>query len=68
MDGGRGTITSCAGARPQQQRADVLEQISAGIAARREELARTMTLEAQRPIRTARMEVEQAGVHLQASG
>jgi acyl-CoA reductase-like NAD-dependent aldehyde dehydrogenase len=42
------------------KRADVLEKISAGIAARREEFARTIALEAGKPIRTARAEVDRA--------
>lgn len=45
---------------PSWKRADVLEKISAGIAARREELARTIALEAGKPIKTARLEVDRA--------
>jgi glyceraldehyde-3-phosphate dehydrogenase (NADP+) len=45
---------------PSWKRADILEKISAGIAARREELARTIALEAGKPIRTARLEVDRA--------
>ena len=45
---------------PTWKRADVLEKISAGIAARREELAQTIALEAGKPIRTARIEVDRA--------
>ncbi len=45
---------------PSWKRADVLEKISAGIAARREELAQTIALEAGKPIRTARVEVDRA--------
>ena len=45
---------------PTWKRADVLEKISAGIAARREELARTIALEAGKPIKTARLEVDRA--------
>ena len=45
---------------PTWRRADVLEKISAGIAARREELAQTIALEAGKPIRTARIEVDRA--------
>ena len=45
---------------PTWKRADVLEKISAGIAARREELAQTIALEAGKPIRTARLEVDRA--------
>jgi acyl-CoA reductase-like NAD-dependent aldehyde dehydrogenase len=42
------------------QRSEVLEKISQGIAARREEFARTIALEAGKPIRTARVEVDRA--------
>lgn len=42
------------------QRSAVLEKVSAGIAARREEFARTIALEAGKPIRTARAEVDRA--------
>ncbi len=42
------------------KRADALEKISAGIAARREDFARTIALEAGKPIRTARLEVDRA--------
>lgn len=45
---------------PAWKRADALEKISAGIAARREELAQTIALEAGKPIRTARLEVDRA--------
>ena len=45
---------------PSWKRAEVLEKISAGIAARHEELARTIALEAGKPIRTARAEVDRA--------
>ncbi|WP_376791004.1 aldehyde dehydrogenase family protein, partial [Thermoflexus sp.] len=45
---------------PSWKRAEILERISAGIAARREELARTIALEAGKPIRTARVEVDRA--------
>jgi acyl-CoA reductase-like NAD-dependent aldehyde dehydrogenase len=45
---------------PSWQREQVLERISAGIAERREELARTIALEAGKPIRTARIEVDRA--------
>lgn len=45
---------------PSWKRAEILEKISAGIAARREELARTIALEAGKPIRTARIEVDRA--------
>lgn len=42
------------------KRAEILEKISAGIAARREEFAQTIALEAGKPIRTARVEVDRA--------
>lgn len=45
---------------PSWKRAEALEKISAGIAARREELAQTIALEAGKPIRTARLEVDRA--------
>jgi glyceraldehyde-3-phosphate dehydrogenase (NADP+) len=45
---------------PSWRRAEILEKISAGIAARREEFARTIALEAGKPIRTARLEVDRA--------
>ncbi len=45
---------------PVWQRAEVLEKISAGIAGRREEFAQTIALEAGKPIRTARAEVDRA--------
>jgi glyceraldehyde-3-phosphate dehydrogenase (NADP+) len=45
---------------PSWQREQVLERISAGIARQREELARTIALEAGKPIRTARVEVDRA--------
>ena len=45
---------------PAWKRAEVLEKISAGIAARREEFAQTIALEAGKPIRTARLEVDRA--------
>ena len=45
---------------PVWKRADILEKISSGIAARREELAETIALEAGKPIRTARLEVDRA--------
>jgi glyceraldehyde-3-phosphate dehydrogenase (NADP+) len=45
---------------PSWQRSEVLEKISARIAARREEFARTIVLEAGKPIRTARAEVDRA--------
>jgi glyceraldehyde-3-phosphate dehydrogenase (NADP+) len=45
---------------PAWKRADMLEKISAGIAARREDFARTIALEAGKPIKTARAEVDRA--------
>ena len=45
---------------PTWKRTEILEKISAGIAARREELAQTIALEAGKPIRTARTEVDRA--------
>ena len=45
---------------PSWQREQILEGISTGIAERREELSRTIALEAGKPIRTARIEVDRA--------
>ena len=45
---------------PSWRREQVLEAVAAGIAAAREELARTIALEAGKPIRTARVEVDRA--------
>jgi acyl-CoA reductase-like NAD-dependent aldehyde dehydrogenase len=45
---------------PSWQREQVLEAIAAGIAARREELARTIALEAGKPVKIARVEVDRA--------
>lgn len=45
---------------PSWQRSNVLEKISAGVAARGEELARTIALEAGKPIKAARVEVSRA--------
>jgi acyl-CoA reductase-like NAD-dependent aldehyde dehydrogenase len=45
---------------PAWQRSEILERISGGIAARREEFAQTIALEAGKPIRTARLEVDRA--------
>ncbi len=45
---------------PVWKRAEALEKISSGIAARREDFAQTIALEAGKPIRTARDEVERA--------
>ncbi len=43
------------------QRAEVLQGIAAGLAERREEIARTIALEAGKPIKIARVEVDRAG-------
>ncbi|MGO8947201.1 MAG: aldehyde dehydrogenase family protein [Ktedonobacterales bacterium] len=45
---------------PSWKRCDVLERISRGILERREEFARTIALEAGKPIKTARAEVDRA--------
>jgi acyl-CoA reductase-like NAD-dependent aldehyde dehydrogenase len=45
---------------PSWRREEILDGISAGIAARREELARTIALEAGKPIKAARIEVDRA--------
>ena len=45
---------------PSWQREQVLASVAAGIVARREDLARTIALEAGKPIRTARVEVDRA--------
>ncbi|MGH9411724.1 MAG: aldehyde dehydrogenase family protein, partial [Vicinamibacterales bacterium] len=45
---------------PTWKRAAVLEGISAAIAARRDELAQTIALEAGKPVKTARVEVDRA--------
>ena len=45
---------------PSWRRAEVLESISNGIASRHEEFARTIALEAGKPIQTARAEVDRA--------
>jgi acyl-CoA reductase-like NAD-dependent aldehyde dehydrogenase len=45
---------------PAWKRSDVLEKISRGILERREEFARTIALEAGKPIKTARAEVDRA--------
>jgi acyl-CoA reductase-like NAD-dependent aldehyde dehydrogenase len=42
------------------QRAETLERVSATITARRDELARTIALEAGKPLRTARVEVDRS--------
>ena len=45
---------------PVWKRAEALEKISAGIADRREDLAQTIALEAGKPLKTARTEVDRA--------
>jgi acyl-CoA reductase-like NAD-dependent aldehyde dehydrogenase len=45
---------------PSWKREEVLEGIAAGIAAQREELARAIALEAGKPVKTARVEVDRA--------
>ena len=45
---------------PSWQREQILRAVAAGIAARRDELARTIALEAGKPIKTARVEVDRA--------
>jgi acyl-CoA reductase-like NAD-dependent aldehyde dehydrogenase len=45
---------------PSFERQKILREISAGIQARREEFARVMALEAGKPLRTARIEVDRA--------
>ena len=45
---------------PAWRRSDILEKISAAIAQRREEFARTMALEAGKPLKSARVEVDRA--------
>jgi glyceraldehyde-3-phosphate dehydrogenase (NADP+) len=45
---------------PSHERAAVLERISAAISERRDDLARTIALEAAKPLKTARVEAERA--------
>jgi acyl-CoA reductase-like NAD-dependent aldehyde dehydrogenase len=45
---------------PSWERAEVLERVSAAIAERRDELARTIALEGGKPVKHARLEVERA--------
>ncbi|MCW5886860.1 MAG: aldehyde dehydrogenase family protein [Anaerolineales bacterium] len=52
---------------PSWKKADVLMKVSEGILARREELARTIALEAGKPIRTARLEVDRAAFTFQVA-
>lgn len=50
---------------PSWKRADVLLKVSQAIASRKEEFARTIALEAGKPIRTARLEVDRASFTFQ---
>jgi len=52
---------------PSWKKADVLQKISLAITVRREELARTIALEAGKPIRTARLEVDRAAFTFQVA-
>ncbi|HRN50493.1 MAG TPA: aldehyde dehydrogenase family protein [Anaerolineales bacterium] len=52
---------------PSWKKADVLMKVSEGILARREDLARTIALEAGKPIRTARLEVDRAAFTFQVA-
>lgn len=52
---------------PAWKKAEVLMKVSQGIAARREELARTIALEAGKPIKTARLEVDRAAYTFQVA-
>jgi acyl-CoA reductase-like NAD-dependent aldehyde dehydrogenase len=45
---------------PSWQRSQILERVSAELAARKDELARTIALEGGKPVKTARLEVERA--------
>jgi glyceraldehyde-3-phosphate dehydrogenase (NADP+) len=45
---------------PAHERSRILSEVSRGIAARKDELARTLTLETGKPIRDARVEVDRA--------
>ncbi|MDQ3866321.1 MAG: aldehyde dehydrogenase family protein [Actinomycetota bacterium] len=45
---------------PSWRRSEILERVSAGIGAQKEELARTIALEGGKPIKTARVEVDRA--------
>src|SRR5690606_9906283 len=53
---------------PSWQRADVLEKVSAGIQANHERFARALALEAGKPIRTARAEVDRGGLTVKVAG
>ena len=52
---------------PTWKRAEILQSIAVGIAGRREELARTIALEAGKPIKTARLEVDRAAFTFQVA-
>lgn len=52
---------------PSWQRSAVLDKVSEGIMTRKEEFARTIALEAGKPIRTARAEVERAAFTFQVA-
>lgn len=52
---------------PSWKKAEVLMKVSEGILARREDLARTIALEAGKPIRTARLEVDRAAFTFQVA-
>jgi acyl-CoA reductase-like NAD-dependent aldehyde dehydrogenase len=45
---------------PSWRRAEILERISAAVAERKEDFARTIALEAGKPIKTARIEADRA--------
>jgi acyl-CoA reductase-like NAD-dependent aldehyde dehydrogenase len=47
-------------ALPSWKRSEILERVSAGITARKDEFARTIALEGGKPVKTARLEVERA--------
>jgi acyl-CoA reductase-like NAD-dependent aldehyde dehydrogenase len=52
---------------PSWRREQVLEAVAAGISARRDELARTIALEAGKPIKTARVEADRAAYTFQVA-
>ena len=53
---------------PSWKRSEILEKASAGIAARGEELARTLALEAGKPLKAARVEVSRAAFTFKVAG
>jgi acyl-CoA reductase-like NAD-dependent aldehyde dehydrogenase len=53
---------------PSWKRAEVLERVSAAIAARQENLARIVALEAGKPLKTARLEVARAAFTFKVAG